>query len=96
MPDAARAYLDAARARPDDALELKRRAAEQLLLSGHIDDGKALLGEVLRAVGLSLPRSPRAALVSLVWERARLKLRGLGFRERKDELPIAQRRALER
>lgn len=88
-------YLEAAqRAAENDALELKRRAAEQLLISGHIDDGKALLAEVLRAVGLSLPGGPRRALLSLAWQRLRLKLRGLGFQERKDALPAAQLAAL--
>jgi hypothetical protein len=94
--DAARAYLEAAAGADEDrALEWKRRAAEQLLISGHIDDGTALLVEVLRAVGLSLPRGPKAASFARIWERARLRLRGLSIRERKDELPVAQRRELD-
>jgi predicted Ser/Thr protein kinase len=94
--DAARAYLEAAAgATEDHALELKGRAAAQLLMSGHIDDGTALLGDVLRAVGLGLPRDPKTALLLLGWERARLKLRGLSFRERKDALPARERRKLD-
>ena len=94
--DAARAYLDAALgADRETELEWKRRAADQLLISGHIDNGKAPLDEALRAVGLGLPRSPRAALVSFGWERMRLRLRGLAFRPRDSALPAAQRRVLD-
>jgi hypothetical protein len=94
--DAARAYLEAAAGATEDrALELKGRAAAQLLMSGHIDEGTALLGDLFRAVGLGLPRGPKTALLALAWERARLKLRGLAFRERKGELPARERRQLD-
>src|SRR5262249_24416283 len=73
--DAARVYREAARdAAADDALELKRRAAEALLTSGHVEEGKALLREVLGAIGLGLPRGPRTAVLALLWERTRLRL----------------------
>jgi hypothetical protein len=82
--DAARVYLDSASGAGElQALDLKRRAAEQLLISGHIDSGKQLLGEVLRPQGLALPRSANTALLSLVRERALLRLRGLRPRESK-------------
>jgi eukaryotic-like serine/threonine-protein kinase len=84
--DAALAYLDAARhAHGAEALDLQRRGAEKLLVSGHIDEGLDGLGTVLRSVGLKLAESPRQALMSLVWRRLRLKLRGLKFRERRPE-----------
>lgn len=63
-----------------EALELGRLVAEQLLRSGHIDDGMAALKRVLAAVGLRLPATPRAALLGLLWRRARLRLRGLTFK----------------
>ncbi|MEO8840761.1 MAG: AAA family ATPase [Kofleriaceae bacterium] len=81
--DAAAAYQDAAAtATIPTALELRRRAAEQLLVSGHLDEGSELLGGVLHAVGLRLARSPAQALASVVAHRLFLKLRGLRYHVR--------------
>jgi serine/threonine protein kinase len=81
--EAARAYLAAAeRVEPAAALELRRRASEQLLRSGHVDDGMAALAPVLAANRLRVPATARAALASLLYQRARVSLRGLRFRRR--------------
>jgi serine/threonine protein kinase len=82
--DAATAYLSAAAGQTSAAekLELKRSAAEQLLLSGHFDDGMAALRTVLGAIGMSYPPTPWRALLSLILHRVWLRLRGLHFRER--------------
>jgi len=81
--EAADAYLLAAPTAPADvALEVRRRAAEQLLRTGHIDRGLAALREVLGSLGLKLAETPRRALVSLLLLRARLAWSGLRFVER--------------
>jgi eukaryotic-like serine/threonine-protein kinase len=81
--DAGRTYLNAADgAAPGEALDLRRRAAEQLLRSGHVDEGLAVIATVLAAVDMKLPGSPRAALASLLMSRARVRMRGLGFQTR--------------
>ena len=87
--EAATAYLAAAGgASAARALELRRRAAEQQLISGHIDEGLETIRAVLESIDMKLPASPRHALPSLVWHVLRLKLRGLGF-EKRDPTQIA-------
>ncbi len=81
--EAAEAYLAAARSTGGgESLELRRKAAEQLLRSGFVDDGLHAIEPVLDAVGLPLPPTPRDALRSLLWRRAQVRLRGYRFRER--------------
>ncbi|XXX78617.1 protein kinase [Sorangium sp. So ce134] len=81
--DAARAYAAAAEgAAPREALDLRRCAAEQLLVSGHIEEGKRALQGVLAAVGMRLAERRWAVLLSLLFWRLLLRLRGLRFRER--------------
>jgi hypothetical protein len=81
--ESAREYLAAAAgAAPAEALELRRRAALQLLASGHVADGLAALRAVLGAVGMAMPPTPRRAFWALVWRRLQLRLRGLRFRQR--------------
>ncbi|MBS1148516.1 MAG: pknB 32, partial [Myxococcaceae bacterium] len=65
-----------------EALELKRRGAEQLLRSGHVDRGLAALREVVAGVGMTLAPVPWRAAVALLYRRAHLLLRGLEFNER--------------
>ena len=79
--DAAEHYLEAARlaeGRADRAavLDARRQAADQLLLSGAVDRGVEVLGEVLRAAGLGVAGSRTAVVARLAWARLRLRLRG--------------------
>lgn len=84
--ESSRMFLRAATDAPlPEALELKRRAAEQLLRSGHIDSGLETLRDVLSPLGLEFPSTPRSALVSLWVQRVRIRLRRLAFQERKEE-----------
>ncbi|MEP6707122.1 MAG: serine/threonine-protein kinase PknK, partial [Pyrinomonadaceae bacterium] len=80
--EAAPAYLEAARETSSArALDLRRRAAEQLLMGGHIEEGLAVLRTVLEAVGFKLARGPRRALLWLLLRRWQIRLRGLNFVE---------------
>jgi eukaryotic-like serine/threonine-protein kinase len=76
-------YLEIARTGDSPRrLEFHRRAAEQLLIGGHIDRGLETLGTVLRAVGVRLPVTPLRTLASLAARRAQLRWRGLDYTER--------------
>lgn len=64
-----------------DAIEYERKAAEQLLLSGHINEGLPVLRKVLNKIGIKLPATPLQSLCSFLISRTKLKLRGLKFKE---------------
>ena len=86
--EAAQAYLKAAEsATAAETLELKRLASTQLLISGHVEEGLALLRTLLGPLGMTMPDTPRRALLSLVRHRALLRIRGLRFKSR-DESQI--------
>ncbi len=95
--DAADAYLAAAHHRTGlAAIDLRRRAADGLLLSGHPERGMRVVREVVAALGMRLPGSRRAALAALLLRRGHLRVRGLGFRSRPAAaLPAAARLRLD-
>jgi hypothetical protein len=81
--EAAEAYLAAVTtASAGQALDLQRRAADQLLRTGHIEKGLATLRDVLRSVGIGFPATPRRAWLALLWGRLRIWWLGTKFRER--------------
>ena len=82
--EAAPPYLEAVKGAKtaEEAVELRRRAAEQQLLSGHIKEGLETFQQVLKSIGMSMPASPAKALISYGAHRARLALRGDKFKER--------------
>ncbi|HXU69286.1 MAG TPA: AAA family ATPase [Polyangia bacterium] len=91
---AAAAYQTAARraASPMLAIDLRRRAAEQLLRVGRIDEATVVLSSVLSAIGLRMPSRPELALVELGARMVQLRLRGFRYRERAAaELPALVR-----
>jgi len=82
-PEAAEVYLKTvASAGPAEAIELRRRACEQFLRSGHLVEGVQVMEEMLASVDIELACSPATAILSVVARRTRLRLRGLQFRER--------------
>jgi hypothetical protein len=95
--DAATAYLGAAAgAERGESLELQQRAAQQYLVSGYLDDGLRVLRAVLDSVGMKLPRTPRSALLSLLFRRVQLWFRGIRFHEHKaSEVPIEDLRRID-
>jgi eukaryotic-like serine/threonine-protein kinase len=81
-PQAAQQYLAAcATAASESVLPLKQKAAYQFCASGHVDQGKEAFRQVLAAVGTGLPKTPRAAIASVLWHKLRLQVRGLHFHE---------------
>jgi serine/threonine protein kinase len=90
--EAAEHYLEAARNIDQaQALDLQRRAAEQLLMGGHIEQGLQVIQTVLSAVGFKLAGGPKRALLSLLLRRLHLKLRGINFVKRDvSEIPKEQ------
>ena len=81
--DAARAFLELARRTADvRALAYRSRAAHAYLAGGYFDRGFAELRAVLEGVGLSMAKTTWGAIASLLWQRLRLRLRGLDFRPR--------------
>jgi hypothetical protein len=76
----------------DAAAELRRRAAESFLISGHIDQGVAVLAKSLPSVGVNFPATPRAALLSVLRGLAWLRFGKLDFRPR----PAGEVTAIER
>ncbi len=98
--EAAPLYLDAARelessgAPPQKARELRRRAAEQLLVSGRREEGIRVLRPLLGALGLKYPATPRAAMMSLVATFLKFEITGTRFKARAES--AIEPRVLER
>jgi len=83
---AAALFLSAStKSAPGLALALRRRAVEQFLAGGHIDDGMAVLVPLLHELGLGYPATPRHAILRATWWLIRLRLRGTRFGRRVEE-----------
>jgi len=73
--EAAELFLDLSKGvDPVPRLELRRRACEQYLRSGHILEGLKLTRELLQEVDVRFPEGKYAVLATLVWYRVRLHL----------------------
>ncbi len=95
--EAADLFLSVAgHADPVEALELRRRAADQLLRCGHVERGFQVVDTVLTGVGVRPSRSRVHALLRMLARRATLRLRGLRFTPRASaDLPPATIRRLD-
>ncbi len=81
--EAAAVFLELAQEAPKaESLEMRRQAAHFFLVSGHVDQGLATLGEVLGSIGMKLSTGPWRTLLGLLLRRARLWLGGHRFKER--------------
>jgi hypothetical protein len=88
---AAEAYQEAAkRVPPSEAAAWTRLAASHLLRSGRFEEGELLVSKVLAAMDVSIPESDPALLVAIVWERLRLQMRGLDYREQNEQAVSAR------
>ncbi|MDP2307355.1 MAG: AAA family ATPase [Pseudomonadota bacterium] len=81
--ESARVQLAAAPlAPPAEAYGLRAEASLELLLHGQIEEGRAALIDALGRAGLAWPESPWQSLVSVLWRRAWLWIRGDALRRR--------------
>ncbi len=75
-PEAAQAFRRAAQGQPRNvSVDLEQKAANQLLRSGHIDEGLEAMTESLRAYGFTVPKTPNACQRALLVQRLLLALR---------------------
>ncbi len=72
-------------ATPEQALDYRRLAAEQWLVTGHIDAGLEVLNRVFHELGMSLPRGNASAALALLGNRTRINWRGPEFDATKAE-----------
>ncbi|HWO25319.1 MAG TPA: AAA family ATPase [Kofleriaceae bacterium] len=78
--EAATVYFELAgraQAAGEASLELRLRGADQLLRSGHRNEGRPALAAVLDELDLRSPSTRAGALVRLLWRRAQVRLRGI-------------------
>ncbi len=97
---AADAWVEAARlaeplAGEATAEQMRQNASVEYLRVGRVDQGMGLLREVLAKVGWHLPGGRGRAIADMLWQRARLAMRGLDFRLRDGELPATDARYLD-
>lgn len=78
--ESANQYLRVAEGSPQTHRRLHlESAATQFCVSGHTDAGRKLFGTILQDYRVKLRSHPVAVISSLLWQRFRLKLRGLGY-----------------
>ncbi len=74
---AADAFLAAAVTQPGEALVLRTRAAQELMMSGHLQAGLAIAKKVLAEVDVDFHASQLRAVLATLWQRLRVRVRGM-------------------
>ncbi len=81
--EAGEAYLALAElCSPNEALQVRCNAMECFLEGGHIDSGLEQANQVLAEGGFKRAGGPKRALLWLLFRHLRMRVRGLGFKER--------------
>ncbi len=89
-PEAAIAFLSASKnANSALGFQCRRLAAHELLVSGHVHDGLALLRSTLAEIGDQLPSTTAAVKRQLVWRWLRISIKGTRFRARTPDVRTA-------
>ncbi|MDF1666154.1 MAG: hypothetical protein P1V97_30640, partial [Planctomycetota bacterium] len=86
------AYLKAAEGieGEGETLDLRQKAAQQFVTSGHIDIGLQIIREVLADVGLQLPKYGALELAAILARDLKFRFRGTKFKQRDEsEIPKA-------
>ncbi|CAN5871899.1 hypothetical protein BH11MYX3_BH11MYX3_46990 [soil metagenome] len=82
-PESAAVFLSASiGATSETGFQCRRHAAHELLVSGHIHEGLALLRSVLAEIGEHMPPTTGAAKRQMIWRVLQIKLRGTKFTPR--------------
>jgi serine/threonine protein kinase len=89
--EAADAFVAATEGDPDAAraAALRRRAAEELLQAGHVERGREAFRAALADLGTPMAPDGAAAIASLVWQKARMGVRGMRWKPRTTPVPEA-------
>lgn len=96
-PEAASTFVAAARgAEPAVRFDCQRQAAEQWIITGHLEEGMAALRTTLDEIHEPSASSPRRALARVLWNRIRLRLRGMRYTTRlESQVPVETLRRLD-
>jgi tetratricopeptide (TPR) repeat protein len=96
-PESAATFMVAADgADPAVRLDCQRQAADQWIITGHLEEGMSALRSSLADIGEPIAATPRRALARVLWNRARLRLRGMRHvRRRESQVPEETLRRLD-
>lgn len=93
---AARLYEAAAQvAEGEQRVRLRIWAAQNLIQGARVEEGLAAAARLLRELGVPMPESPERAVLRVVWESTRLRVRGIALRQRAAPLASAERLVLD-